>query len=66
MLDHHFSNFGRSPVPDDVQRLGPRAYLVLENKISKVFYHIWALQSMDHDHFSNLLFPCPRKDPHEI
>ena len=42
----------------------PRAYLVLEKKIFKGFYHIWAWQpfwSMDHAHFSNLSFSCPRR-----
>ena len=54
--------------PIIVQRLGPRAYLVLE-KIFKGFYHIWAWQpcwSMDHAHFSNLSFSCPKEAPHEI
>ena len=51
-----------------MQILGPKAYLVLE-KIFKCFYHIWAWQpswSMDHDHFSNLSFPCPKEAPYEI
>ena len=46
----------------------PRAYLVLE-KILKVFNLIWTWQppwSMDHDHFSNILFPCPKEPQHEI
>ena len=33
-----------------------------EEDFFKGFYHIWAWQpswSMDHDHFSNLSFPCP-------
>ena len=52
-----------------MQKLGPRAYLVLEKKIFKGFIHIWAWQpsqSMDHDHFSNLSFPCLKEAPHEI
>ena len=47
-----------------MQRLGPRAYLVLEKKIFKGFYHTWAWQpywSMDHAHFSNLSLSCPRR-----
>ena len=46
-----------------MQRLGPRAYLGMEKKIFEDFYHIWAWQpfwSMDHTHFSNLSFSCPR------
>ena len=45
-----------------LQRLGPSAYLVMEKKIFKGFYHIWAWQpfwSMDHTLFSNLSFSCP-------
>ena len=37
--------------------------MVLEKKIFKGFYHIWAWQtfwSMDHAHFSNFSFFCPR------
>ena len=30
--------------PSFEQRLGPRAYLVMEKKIFKGFYHIWAWQ----------------------
>ena len=30
-----------------MQRLGPRAYLVMEKKIFKGFYHIWAWQYFD-------------------
>ena len=47
-----------------MQRLGPRAYLVMEKKIFKGFNHIWAWQpfwSIDHTHFSNLSFFCPRR-----
>ena len=36
----------------------------MEKKIFKGFYHIWAWQpfwSMDHTHFSNLSFSCPRR-----
>ena len=47
-----------------MQRLGPRAYLVMEKTIFKGFYHIWVWQpfwSMDHTHFSNLSFSCPRR-----
>ena len=43
--------------------------VVLEEKIFKGFYHIWAWQpfwSMDHDHFSNLSFSCPKEALHEI
>ena len=46
-----------------MQRLGPRADLVLE-KIFKGFYHIWAWQpfwSLGHAHFSNLSFSCPKE-----
>ena len=37
MKHYHFSNFGRAPVPYDLCRLGPRAYLVLEKMIFKGF-----------------------------
>ena len=36
-----FSNSGRPPVPDDMQRFSPKASSVLEKKIFKGFYHIW-------------------------
>ena len=69
MFDHHFSNFGRPPVPDDLCKdSAPKASSVLE-KIFKGFYHIWAWWPswlMNCDHFSNLSFPCPKEAPHEI
>ena len=43
--------------------------MVLEKNIFKGFYYIWAWQpfwSMDHDHFSNLSFSCPKEAPHKI
>ena len=52
---HHFSNFGRPPVPNDL-------CLVLE-KIFKGFYHIreWRPSwSMDRDHFSKSFVPLPQ------
>ena len=52
-----------------MQRFSHKASLVLEKKIFKGFYHIWAWGpswSMDGNHFSNLSFPCPRKAPNEI
>ena len=38
MYDNYFSNFGRLPVPDDMQRFSPKASSVLENKIFKCFF----------------------------
>ena len=52
-----------------MQRFSPKASSVLEKKIFKGFYHIWAWRpswSMDHDHFSNFSFPQPKEAPHEI
>ena len=42
---------------------------VLEKKIFKGFYHIWAWRpfwSTNRKHFSNLLFPLPKEAPYEI
>ena len=70
MYDHYFSNFGRPPVSRwYVQRYSHKASSVLEKKIFKCFYHIWAWRpswSMDGNHFSNLSFSCPREAPNEI
>ena len=60
-----------------VDLLSPRIYAKIRpqslfgsaEKIFKGFYHIWARQpswSMDHDHFSNLLFLKPKEAPHKI
>ena len=63
------NRFSISPPWWFVQRLGHRAYLVLEKKIFKGFYHIWARRSswqMDRDYFNNLSFPCPKEATFEI
>ena len=52
-----------------MQRFSPKASSILEKKIFKGFYHIWAWWpswSMDHDHFSNFLFLQPKEAPYEI
>ena len=52
-----------------MQRFSPKASLVLEKKIFKGFYHIWAWRpswSTSQDHFSNLSFPQPKEAPYEI
>ena len=52
-----------------MQRFSPKASSVLEKKIFKGFYHIWAWRppwSTNRDHFSNLSFPQPKEAPHEI
>ena len=52
-----------------MQRFSPKASSVLEKKIFKGFYHIWAWRpswSTSHDHFSNLSFPQPKEAPYEI
>ena len=52
-----------------MQRFSTKASSVLEKKIFKGFYHIWAWRpswSMDHNHFSNFLFPQPKEAPYEI
>ena len=57
------------PSPMIMQRFSPKASSVLEKKIFKGFYHIWAWRqswSMDHDHFSNFSFPQPKEAPYEI
>ena len=52
-----------------MQRFSPKASLVLEKKIFKGFYHIWAWRpswSINRNHFSNLSFPQPKEAPYEI
>ena len=52
-----------------MQRFSPKASSVLEKKIFKGFYHIWAWRpswSMDRNHFSNFSFPQPKEAPYEI
>ena len=52
-----------------MQTFSPKASSVLEKKIFKGFYHIWAWRppwSTNRDHFSNFLFPLPKKAPYEI
>ena len=52
-----------------MQRFSPKASSVLEKKIFKGFYHIWAWRpswSSNSDHFSNLSFPQPKEAPYEI
>ena len=52
-----------------MQRFSPKASSVMEKKIFKGFYHIWAWRpswSTDRDHFSNLSFPHPKEAPYEI
>ena len=51
-----------------VQRFSPKTSSVLEMKIFKDFYHIWAWRpswSTYRDHFSNLTFPQPKETPYE-
>ena len=69
MYDHYFSNFGRPRPRWFMHTFSPKASLVLEKKIFKGFYHIWAWRpswSMNRDHFSNLLFPLSKEAPYEI
>ena len=50
-------------------KIQPKASSVLEKKIFKGFYHIWAWRpswSTNRDHFSNLLFPLSKEAPYEI
>ena len=57
------------PFPMICAKIQPEASSILEEKIFKVFYHIWAWQqpwSMDCYHFSYLSFPCPWEAPNEI
>ena len=52
-----------------MQRFSPKASSVMEKKIFKGFYHIWAWRpswSMDRHHFSNLSFLHPEEAPYEI
>ena len=43
MYDHHFSNFGRPPVPDDLCKdSATRHPQFWRRRFFKVFYHIWA------------------------
>ena len=41
MYDHYFSNFGRTPVPDDLCKDSATKHPPFK-KIFKGFYHIWA------------------------
>ena len=70
MYDNSFSYFGRPPVPDDsCKGSAPKVFSVLEEKIFKGFYHIWAWRpswSTDRDHFSNFSFPHPKEPSYEI
>ena len=55
--------------PFKCMRFSPMASSVLEKKILKGFYHIWAWRpswSTDQDYFSNLSFPHPKEAPYEI
>ena len=52
-----------------MQRFSPKTSSILEKKIFKGFYHIWAWQpswSMDRDHFSSFSFPQPKEAQYEI
>ena len=52
-----------------MQRFSPKAPSVLEKKIFKGFYHIWAWWPSwltNRDYFSNLLFPLSKEAPYEI
>ena len=52
-----------------VHTFSPKASSVLEKKLFKGFYHIWAWRpfwSMNSDHFSNLSLPRPNKAQYEI
>ena len=52
-----------------MQTFSPKASSVLEKKIFKGFYQIWAWWpswSTHRDHFSNFLFPLPKEAPYEI
>ena len=69
MCNHHFSNWQTSRPWRFEQRFSPKAPSVLEKKIFKGFYHIWAWRpswSINRDHFSNISFPQPKEAPHEI
>ena len=68
--DNLFSNFGRSPVPDDLcTDLAPRHPQFWRRRFFKGSYHIWAWWpswSTDRDHFSNLSFHWLKKAQYEI
>ena len=52
-----------------MQRFSPKACLVVEKKILKSFYHIWAWRqpwSMDLDQFSNLSSPWSEEAQYKI
>ena len=52
-----------------MQRFSPKTFSVLEKKIFKGFYHVWAWRpswSMYHNHFSNLSFPQSKEALYEI
>ena len=52
-----------------MQRFSPKASSVLEKKIFKGFYHIWAWRPSwltNRDHFSKFLFPLSKEAPYKI
>ena len=68
MYDHYFSNFV-DPLSPMIYTFSPKASSVLEKKIFKGFYHIWAWWpswSTNRGHFSNLLFALSKEAPYEI
>ena len=62
-LSHHFSNFGRSPVPEDLCKdKAPGLIWFWRRRFLKVLPYM----GMDRDYFSNLSFPQPKEAPHKI
>ena len=70
IYDIYFSNFGRSPVPDDLCKdSAPKHPRFWRRRFLKVFYHMWAWRpswSTNRNHFSNLSFPQPKDGPYKI
>ena len=67
MYDHHFSNFGRPPVSDDLCKDSatrhPQFWRSIFLKVFTIYETSW---SMDGNYFSNLSFPCPTEAQNKI
>ena len=69
MYNNYFSNFVDLSSLMICAKIQPQGTSVLEKKIFKGFYYIWAWWpswSKERDHFSNLMFPQPKEAPYEI
>ena len=70
MYDHHFSNFGRPPVPDDLSKDSATRHPLFWRRrflmVFTIYEHGGHLGQWTATIFSNLLFPQPKEAPQEI